>query len=508
MKSLCASLLFLLLIAHGLDQRTFAVEIGVECESHVDLGELTESDLLQSVVRVEGEELGSGFIISFSGLVLTAKHVIGNETSPEVTLPDGRTVLCSVVNYNDAADAALLQVQEDRGTSFRPLYIDQENNVDVNDLIRIVSFPDEPPPIEAVARIIHAKAVAVDTGPTGQIQAEVFIEAGSSGGAVVNSYGSVVGMQRRRNFNIALVSPSSALCRILPPDMPRYVVVVIASDTSTISSHAYLFPQHQTVTLTAPKRRYYDFVGWFDKDNKIISSKLEMRILPSSISGDQIVARYSDVERYLITATPSPDWAGLVDGAGIYADGSDATLVPRPNAGFGFAEWLVDGQSIGTDVPLLFEVKRGQALVARFHSTLEPEGVRSQLAIELDPQSPCFLSFLLHLRLFPRIEVGASFGVGRGWSTSGRFAVLLSETTNPLPGISHLKLLASSSLIYSDLSHRGLTWTGYQCYVGLRFEAKLNRQLVLSSGVGYMMAVLDRSAQPGLSFSFGLGGDF
>lgn len=64
-----------------------------------------------SVVNVNaGRRSGTGIVWSSDGLIVTASHVIGQSTTPVVTLEDGRDLQAKVVGKDPYTDVALLRV--------------------------------------------------------------------------------------------------------------------------------------------------------------------------------------------------------------------------------------------------------------------------------------------------------------------------------------------------------------------------------------------------------------
>jgi len=61
-----------------------------------------------------GESLGSGFIISADGYILTNRHVVANADSVKVHLPDHRTFTAKVVGEDKIYDIALLKINATR----------------------------------------------------------------------------------------------------------------------------------------------------------------------------------------------------------------------------------------------------------------------------------------------------------------------------------------------------------------------------------------------------------
>src|SRR3954451_5199706 len=62
--------------------------------------------------RHSGQALGSGFIISSDGYVVTNNHVVEHASNVTLTLDDGRTVPAKVVGTDKKTDLALLKITE------------------------------------------------------------------------------------------------------------------------------------------------------------------------------------------------------------------------------------------------------------------------------------------------------------------------------------------------------------------------------------------------------------
>lgn len=65
----------------------------------------------ESVVVIRTDEAkGTGFLISEDGLVVTNRHVVGEEEAPTVHLPNGESYVAEVVAIHDEVDLALLDI--------------------------------------------------------------------------------------------------------------------------------------------------------------------------------------------------------------------------------------------------------------------------------------------------------------------------------------------------------------------------------------------------------------
>ena len=69
---------------------------------------------------------------------------------------------------------------------------------------------------------------------------------------------------------------------------------------------------------------------------------------------------------YTINASVAPEGAGSVSGTGTYPEGTTATLIATPNAGYAFSNWTEDGLIVSTTSSYSFTVTCDRTLVANF----------------------------------------------------------------------------------------------------------------------------------------------
>lgn len=150
----------------------------------------------------EFTSLGSGFIISKEGHVVTNEHVIGrNPISIKVTLHDGRSYDASVVGSDEFTDLALLKIQAD--STFIPIEFGNSDDIMVGEWAIAVGnpfglFQDG----QATVTVGVISAVNRNFRPNPQdprvylnmIQTDAAINRGNSGGPLVNSNGEVIGV--------------------------------------------------------------------------------------------------------------------------------------------------------------------------------------------------------------------------------------------------------------------------------------------------------------------------
>jgi serine protease Do len=153
-------------------------------------------------VMQEFTSLGSGFIISPTGHVLTNEHVVGrNSLSIKVTLSDGRTFDAMLIGRDEYADLALLKIN----STERLPYVQFGNSDDlmVGEWAIAMGNPfglfEDGQPSVTVGVV---SALKRDFRPNPQdprvylnmIQTDAAINRGNSGGPLLNSFGEVVGV--------------------------------------------------------------------------------------------------------------------------------------------------------------------------------------------------------------------------------------------------------------------------------------------------------------------------
>ncbi|AMJ57209.1 MULTISPECIES: DegQ family serine endoprotease [Stenotrophomonas] len=140
-----------------------------------------------------GRSMGSGFIISNDGYVLTNHHVIDGAESVKITLSDRREFTAKVVGSDAQYDVALLKVEAKNLPTVR---VGDSNSLKPGQWVVAIGSPfglDH----SVTAGIVSA--LGRNTGGNEQryvpfIQTDVAINQGNSGGPLLNTRGEVVGI--------------------------------------------------------------------------------------------------------------------------------------------------------------------------------------------------------------------------------------------------------------------------------------------------------------------------
>ncbi len=143
--------------------------------------------------------LGSGFIISEDGYILTNDHVAGNATKISVTLTTGETVEAKLIGSDPVSDVALLKINKSGLTAAK---FGNSDNAIIGEWVIALGNPfglfeinDKPTVTVGVISALNMK-VSADGNRSykDMIQTDASINSGNSGGPLINADGEVIGM--------------------------------------------------------------------------------------------------------------------------------------------------------------------------------------------------------------------------------------------------------------------------------------------------------------------------
>ena len=160
---------------------------------------------MQSSERVR-QASGSGVIIRQDGYIVTNNHVVDNATSVQVTLNNNKTYDAKVIGTDPATDVALIKIEE---TGLPVLQFADSDELRLGEWVLAIGSPlGEELRSTITAGIVSAKGRSMSN--TGEFKIESFIQTdaavnpGSSGGALVNKAGELVGI------NTAIISTTGS----------------------------------------------------------------------------------------------------------------------------------------------------------------------------------------------------------------------------------------------------------------------------------------------------------
>ncbi len=137
------------------------------------------------------ESVGSGFIISRDGFILTNEHVVEGAQRIKVTLQDGRQFRARVTGRDDKTDVALIKIDASGHLPIAPL--GDSDGLRVGAWVIAIGNPfgfDH----SVTAGIVSAKGRFIPGNYDDFIQTDASINPGNSGGPLIDQHGAVVGV--------------------------------------------------------------------------------------------------------------------------------------------------------------------------------------------------------------------------------------------------------------------------------------------------------------------------
>lgn len=146
----------------------------------------------------EVEGIGSGFIINEEGYILTNYHVVKGAQEISVTLSNDVTTTAQIVNYDENQDVAMIKITDESVKIPATVELGDSDALQPGEEVIAIGTPLSTELSSTVTKgIISAtsRSVAVESGVTmNLIQTDAAINAGNSGGPLVNTKGEVVGI--------------------------------------------------------------------------------------------------------------------------------------------------------------------------------------------------------------------------------------------------------------------------------------------------------------------------
>ena len=169
--------------------------------------------------------LGSGFIISADGMIVTNHHVIVNADTVTVRLSDGREFTAEVIGSDALTDIAVLDIDTPDGLPF--VEFGDSDAIRVGDSVVAMGSPFGLGGT-VTSGIISATSRNINAGPFDDfIQTDAAINRGNSGGPLFNEHGQVIGV------NTAIFSPAGGSVGIgfaVPAEIANEIVADLSDD--------------------------------------------------------------------------------------------------------------------------------------------------------------------------------------------------------------------------------------------------------------------------------------
>jgi serine protease Do len=186
------------------------------------------------------QAMGSGFVITGDGYVVTNNHVVEHATQVEVTFDDGRTLPAKIIGTDKRTDLALLKISDGNNLP----HVDwASSSPRVGDWVIAVGNPFGLGGT-VTAGIVSARGRDIGAGPYDDfLQIDAPVNRGNSGGPSFDERGQVIGV------NTAIYSPSGGSVGIgfaIPAEVAKDVVAALKEKGSV--ARGWIGVQIQPVT--------------------------------------------------------------------------------------------------------------------------------------------------------------------------------------------------------------------------------------------------------------------
>jgi serine protease Do len=265
------------------------------------------------------QSLGTGFIISADGYILTNNHVVNGADEVMVKLSDGREVKGEIKGSDEKVDLALIKITEKELLPFAEL--GNSDTLEVGEWVMAIGNPFGLSHT-VTAGIVSAKGRVIGSGPYDDfIQTDASINPGNSGGPLFNAEGRVIGI------NTAIITGGGGgIGFAIPISMAKSIVNQLRESGKV--TRGYLGVRFQPLTGDLAK----SFGLQSDKGALIATVEKDTPAEKAGLKAGDVIVEYdgrqitegSELPRY-VAATPVDRKVKIV----IYRDGTkqDISLV-------------------------------------------------------------------------------------------------------------------------------------------------------------------------------------
>lgn len=190
------------------------------------------------------QSLGTGFIISADGYILTNNHVVNGADEVMVKLSDGRELKGEIKGLDEKIDLALIKISDKETLPFAEL--GDSDTLEVGEWVMAIGNPFGLSHT-VTAGIVSAKGRVIGSGPYDDyIQTDASINPGNSGGPLFSAQGKVIGI------NTAIIAGGGGGIGFAIPVSMAKVVVSQLRDSGKVT-RGYLGVRFQPLTADLAK---------------------------------------------------------------------------------------------------------------------------------------------------------------------------------------------------------------------------------------------------------------
>ena len=197
--------------------------------------------------------LGSGVIVSDTGLILTNDHVVASADHIEIAMADGRKLSAIVVGTDPETDLAVIKVE---AKNLPAITFASSEKIDVGDIVLAIGNPFGvgQTVTQGIISALGRNHLGINTFEN-FIQTDASINPGNSGGALINTEGNLVGI------NSAIYSRTGGSMGIgfaIPANLAQQVMQQIITDGSVTRGWIGIEAQDITPGIAASFKLHFN----------------------------------------------------------------------------------------------------------------------------------------------------------------------------------------------------------------------------------------------------------
>jgi S1-C subfamily serine protease len=148
---------------------------------------------------------------ALAGLVVTADHLVANATVVKALLQDGRALNAVLLARSERDDVALLRIAAD---DLRVLALEKPGALEVGEPVLAIGDPQGwgQSVTFGIVSALHRSCPGIANSDL--VQSDVLVAQGSSGGALVNIKGKLIGVIVAQKGGFAFAAPVDAVTRL------------------------------------------------------------------------------------------------------------------------------------------------------------------------------------------------------------------------------------------------------------------------------------------------------
>jgi len=185
--------------------------------------------------KQEVQGLGSGFLISDDGYIITNDHVVGNATKVVVSMTNGEHLDAEIIGKDSYSDIAVLKVNK---TGLPYIKLGNSDDVIIGEWVVAFGNPfglfevNQKPTV--TVGVVSAMGMKLNSNQNrfyrNMIQTDAPINSGNSGGPLVNSIGEVIGMNTLIYTGNSMAGGNIGLGFAIPMNKVKLIVDRIKRD--------------------------------------------------------------------------------------------------------------------------------------------------------------------------------------------------------------------------------------------------------------------------------------